>query len=69
MAGNSWLMSISPLTSGTISGMSSWYLKHEELSTTTHPCETAFGANCDETEAPAENKAKSVPLKSYSAKS
>ena len=44
--------------------MSSSYLKRDELSTTTHPWETALGAYFDETLAPAENKAKSVELKS-----
>ena len=52
------------LTSGTTKGISSSYLNSEVLSITIEPALAAIGAKSLETEAPAEKKAKSIPLKS-----
>ena len=51
------------LTSGTTSGTSGSMRKAEELSTTTAPACTAAGANSLLREAPAQNRAMSMPLK------
>ena len=54
----------SALTSGTIKGMFLSFLKHEELSTTKHPCLTALGAYSLAVSDPAEKNAKSTLEKS-----
>jgi hypothetical protein len=52
------------LTSGTTSGTSGSMRKWEVLSITTHPAAAARGAWMAETEAPGENRPRSVPWKS-----
>ena len=53
----------SGFTSGMTNGIFSWYLNCEVLSITIAPALAAIGANCSDTDAPAEKKAKSTPVK------
>ena len=60
------LIKASGFTSGMTNGIFSWYLNWEVLSITIAPALAATGANCSDTDAPAEKKAKSTPVKSKS---